>query len=322
MKYLIKEGSQGTNYYLDPQVEKFRYNPYRKANRAKAEAYYAKGEATPYPLHLIIETSSRCNLKCGFCNREVMTRKQMNMTMETFRKVVDQAAEMGVYSLSLYCLGEQGLNPELSKMVGYAKKSGIPYVDISTNGTVGISGMWQADEIIVSLDGFKERHEQLRPPAKYEDVLNAMSSLMRMKNHATGKPIVRAQIIDFPKTHSDIPEFIDFIFNKNLADVVYVKRLEVFSQNLGDKNLPQNKIDERMKNRTSCKQLFFCLTVNADGNIAACCHDPKGLSTQGNIYNITLQKAWEGLIPKRARHASGDYIDFVGLCKNCTDWSW
>ena len=69
---LLREGVQGKNYYVNPEIEKFRYNPYRLKNRRKAEWSCNNNIALPFPLHAIIEVSSLCNLSCGFCNREKM----------------------------------------------------------------------------------------------------------------------------------------------------------------------------------------------------------------------------------------------------------
>lgn len=317
---LIKKGTQGTNYYKDPEKESFRYNPYRKYNRVKAEESYKTNEILPFPLHVIIEVSSLCNLKCSFCNREVMTRPQKNMDMETFKKVVDECAENRVHSLSLYCLGEPFLNPDLREMIIYAKGKGIPYVDVSTNGMKDMTSVVGTglDEIIVSLDGFKETHEKLRKGADFDLIVYNLSKLLNArKDKDTIRPLIRIQIIDIPETKDQIDDFIRLF--QDFCDVVYVKNLEVFSQNLGDKNLPYQEIVTRLNNRVPCKQLWFVLTVNSDWSIAACCHDSEGKSI---LKSKTLKEAWGEIKDARERHRIGNYSDFNELCSQCTDWSW
>ena len=132
---LEKKSIQGNNIYPNPETEKWRYNPYRLVNRIKADSLYDIGEAPDFPLHVIIEPTNRCNAKCGFCNREVMTRPVCDIDLDTFKKAIDQAAEGLVHSVSLYALGEPMLNPDIAEMCAYAKGRGIPYVDVSTNGT-------------------------------------------------------------------------------------------------------------------------------------------------------------------------------------------
>jgi radical SAM protein with 4Fe4S-binding SPASM domain len=315
-----KKGQQGVNFYNDPEIEKFRYNPYRKANRELAEKMY-RGEIDPRPLHIIIETSSRCNLKCGFCNREAgLNRPQQDMTLEVFKEVADQAVEMRVHSLSLYALGEPMLNKDIGKMIIYAKSLGIPYVDLSTNGMYDMKKLLGTglNELIISIDGFKATHEKLREGADYDRIKENLSELTTAKwKRRDAFPYIRMQCIDLPETHDRIDDFIDYW--KKKVDVVYIKTLETMAQNLGDKNAPQKVLDTLMVNRVPCKQLYFALTVTSNGDIAYCCHDPKDKSTLGHISKMTLEQAWNKLAPIRQRHNKGDYTE---LCANCTDWNW
>jgi hypothetical protein len=109
------------------------------------------------------------------------------------------------------------------------------------------------------------------------------------------------QIIDILETHYQIKDYIDKWGKR--ADVVYVKKLEAMAQSLGEKLV---KFDES-KMKDKCKQLSFILTVNSNGDICRCCHDPCGKSVVGNIESMTLKEAW---------HKEIDMTDF---CKNCMD---
>ena len=317
---LIKHGTQGTNYYDDADVEMFRYTAYRKANRVKAEKSYKENKILSFPLHVIIEVSSICNIKCSFCNRENMSRKQQNMDMETFKRVVDECAENYVHSLSLYCLGEPFLNPNLREMIIYAKAKGIPYVDVSTNAMLNMNSVIGTglDEIIVSLDGFKETHEKLRKGAKYDVVVgNLMSLINRRREVNEVRPIIRLQIIDKEETKPEIDKFIQEW--KDKVDVIYLKNLETFAQNLGDRNISYGEIVKRLNNRQPCKQLWFVLTVDSNGDIEYCCHSPNGQAVIGNVHKGGLSSAWKKLKKIRKDHINGNYTQ---ICEGCVDYEW
>ena len=324
-KYMV-ESVQGKNWYLEGSgVEKLRYNPFRKKNRLKAEEAYKKNFDLPGPLHVIIETSSLCQLRCGFCNRDAgLARPQKNMGLDLFKKVADQCAEGGVHSLGLYALGEPFLNPDLRKMITYAKGIGIPYCDVSSNGMLPMAEVvlgTSLNEIIVSLDGFKETHEKLRPGSSWEKIRDNIGNLWWQRKRGNHQwPIIRLQIIDLPENHDKIPQFIDW--GLTFADVVYVKRVESMRQSLGNRLIADDKANDLMLNRTACKQLYFCLTVTSSGDISACCHDGKNNTVLGNISEINIKDAWVKLAEIRQRHRMGDYSDFNGLCKNCTDYNW
>jgi len=325
-KLLSKSGVQGISFYADPEIEKQRYNPYRLRNRQLAEWDYKNQNNPEFPRHIIIETSSLCQMKCGFCNREVISRPQMNMELDVFKKAIDQAAEMGVYSVSMYALGEPFLNPHLREMILYAKGAGIPYVDISTNGMLPMLKVLGTglDEIIVSLDGFEHTYHKLRRGGNWHRVVENTEKLRKERDRLNlARPLIRIQIIDLWETREDVKPDSEFIrWALGLGDVVYVKNVEAFSHTLGAKNLPQTQIVKRLSERKSCKQLYFALTVDSDGAIEACCHSPQGKATLGHVGGMTLKEAWIKLRPIRERHEKGDYSDLGGICSKCIDQLW
>jgi MoaA/NifB/PqqE/SkfB family radical SAM enzyme len=319
-----KKGAQGEFFYYDDgDIESFRYNPGRKRNRLKADHSYRLNKPLNFPTHLIVETSSRCNLKCSFCCREQMTRPQTDMSMDIFKKVADEGLKHGVYSMSMYALGEPLLNKDLPGMIKYAKYRGLPYMDISTNGMYSLEPLLhtELDDIIISLDGLKERHEKLRIGAKYEKVIENAGRFIALRNSfGKKKPTVRLQIINFPEAQEDVKSFI--LSPPFPADMVYVKNVEAFSHVLGDTNIGKAEVQKRLSDRIPCPQLWFVLTITADGNICACCHDAHGDSVVGSIEKMSLKQAWKELSASRKRHYEGDYRDFNGLCSACSDFSW
>ena len=314
-----RKASQGIYYYNNEEIEKVRYNPYRKHNRIVAEEHYKEGIGTEFPLHIIAETSSFCQLDCIMCNRKVMTRPQQNMDYGVFKKIVDEAVMHRVYSISLYSLGEPMLNPNIKEMAVYAKASGVPYVDLSTNGQRNFSSLLstQINEIIVSIDGDKETYNEIRG-ADYQTVIDNLTSFLVARDMLKQKhPLVRLQIIDFIPPRYDTDKIISEWLNCGLpVDVIYKKTMENMSQSID--LISEDKIKELNKDRKPCKQLFYTLTVQADGQIAYCCHSPKGLANIGHINKMTLKEAWSKVETIRQEQKQRKYNDF---CANCTDWS-
>ncbi len=54
-----------------------------------------------------------CNLKCIMCNREVMTRPQVDLDLGLYKNIVDEAVENRIYSISIYALGEPFLHKDI-----------------------------------------------------------------------------------------------------------------------------------------------------------------------------------------------------------------
>ena len=129
------------------------------------------------PEKLWIETTNRCNLKCGICfNKEIPDSKKGNMDLHLYKKIIDEA-QGSVYDVNLFHRGEPLLHPDIIKMIFYAKSKGIR-TRIHTNATllvpelardIILSGL---DMISFSFDGYtKESYEKNRTGAKYEESL-------------------------------------------------------------------------------------------------------------------------------------------------------
>lgn len=316
-----KKGVQGTYYYADPKIEKWRYNHYRRQKRVIADVRVSSLNPGAFPLHLIIEVASVCNMNCIMCNRNVMTRKQTFMNLDDYKKIIDEAVENGVMSVSLYALGEPMMHKNIREMVTYAKKMGIPYVDLSTNGMIDMRSLLGTalDEMIVSIDGDEKTFSSIRVGGNYKKVIDNLN--LFLQEQAEGRydyPLVRLQVIDFQPPKYDVDKLIGEWLGK--VDVVYKKNLEAMSQSIGDSVLSKDAIDSRNENRGPCKQLYHTMTINADGTIAYCCHDPFGASVLGNIKTDTLRDIWNKMNVIRKQHEDKKYNPF---CSACSDWkSW
>lgn len=92
----------------------------------------------PAPLSGGIEVTQRCNLRClhCYCRREPgdASARAEEMSFATIRHIVDQAAEMGTFSL-LLTGGEPLLRPDLLDIYDYIKSKGILPI-LFTNGTL------------------------------------------------------------------------------------------------------------------------------------------------------------------------------------------
>ena len=53
-----------------------------------------------------IESTNICNAKCVFCPRDEMQRRQGIMTVELFRKIVDECADLGITHVRMHNYGE------------------------------------------------------------------------------------------------------------------------------------------------------------------------------------------------------------------------
>src|SRR3954467_11347116 len=135
-----------------------------------------------------IESTNICNAKCVFCPRDEMQRRQGIMTVELFKKVVDECAELGITHVRMHNYGEAFIDRKLVEKVRYAKQKGIREVGMISNGSL-ISepvarGMIDAglDAINISVDASgKEVFESTRLGLKYDKVIANIERIVRLR---------------------------------------------------------------------------------------------------------------------------------------------
>ena len=106
--------------------------------------------------------TDKCNLKCKHCSVNNITA--VIHPYEQIRKEMNTLYDMGIRIL-FFCGGETFLwkdgNKTLRDLVIDAKKMGFLIVNVVTNGTFPLD-LPEADLILLSLDGDRERHNQIR----------------------------------------------------------------------------------------------------------------------------------------------------------------
>lgn len=130
------------------------------------------------PILGTVIVTDKCNLKCKHCSVNNITA--VVHPYKQIRNEMQQLYNMGVRIL-FFCGGEtflwQDEDRTLRDLVIEAKKMGFLIVNVVTNGTFPID-LPEADLILLSLDGDRERHNAIRGDtydAIMENIKNATS---------------------------------------------------------------------------------------------------------------------------------------------------
>lgn len=114
------------------------------------------------PILGTVIVTDKCNLKCRHCSVNNITA--VVHPYEQIRREMQQLYDMGVRIL-FFCGGETFLWKDgphtLRTLVADAKEMGFLIVNVVTNGTFPID-LPEADLILLSLDGDKDRHNAIR----------------------------------------------------------------------------------------------------------------------------------------------------------------
>lgn len=163
------------------------------------------------PLHLDIEASSRCNLRCTFCDKLPLLKPGQlgNLDFDLFKHIIDQFdGEQKLWGLKLSYRGEPLINPQLPDMVKYAKEHGVLDVYFNTNAMFldeeKCRSLIEAglDRISISIDGTeKSEYEKVRIGADFDKLIENLEKLIRLKGeYGVTYPKIRIQTVKFSDT--------------------------------------------------------------------------------------------------------------------------
>lgn len=300
------------------------YDEYRR----KWHEYPEKQHLSPFPLHLDLDVTNACNLRCKMCARTIMIEKGNMpdvgfMDFDFVKHLIDEGASQGLASIKFSFQGEPLLHPKIVEIVAYAKKAGIIDTMFNTNGMLLTPEMSEAlldaglDNIFFSIDSaYKENYESIRVGANYdkvvENILNFIHLRKVMKKHAVQ---IGVSMVVMEENKDEVDAFIRQW--SNIVDTV----------NWGlDQHFVLKEKPERISNMKTkpdifcCSQLWQRLIVNWDGECLPCCLDVERDLLVGNAHNSSLQQIWlNSPLYKLLRdaHSSGCYWD-IERCARCS----
>lgn len=272
-----------------------------------------------FPIHLDVETITHCNLKCFMCFQSYDPPKPELMDIEVFRGAIDEGIRKGLCSVKTQYRGEPLLDNRMIEMVRYAKDRGVVEVSFNTNATLldeeRTKGLVEAglDKIICSVDGCtKEVYEDVRTGASFDVVLNNIEYIQELKEKIGSKrPIVRVQMVDTPKNHCQIDEYLKF-WGKIADQVAVEDMLDWKAEKENATPLPD----------FACAQLWQRLVILADGDILPCCRATRGgnekLEILGNAKGTNISDIWQSdnLNKLRELHKNGESHK-IRMCRLC-----
>ncbi len=305
--------------------------PARADLRAAALALAAAQQAPFFPPVVYIEPTNACNCNCVICPRRNMTREVGFMSMDLFRKIVDEISALGPSEIRLFNFGEPLLHPRLCKMVDYCREKGLP-ANFQTNGLLLTERYIRnllatgLDYIGVSVNGLNaQEYETIRPGYSFDTIRANLQRLRRMATEA-GRPLhihINAQILKEDK-EGRMPEIRDYVKSwDGVADSLSVSGLSVFDHiafvNRGTvKESDLAQLPRKPDSKVKCTEPFDRLIIKWDGRVTICCADFDAKMVVGNAARQPIADLWNSRALNLLRHEirEGRYGD-IPLCRTC-----
>lgn len=274
------------------------------------------------PLHLDIEPTNACNLKCPMCPRTVLISDGRKfdigkMPLETYKQIIDEAATIGVYSIKLNWLGEPLVHPDLIEMVRYAKEKGIIDVMFNTNAVLLTQSISKSfieaglDKLFFSFDSpVKKKYEEIRIGADFDKTLENIKNVNQMRESLKRvSPLTRVSMVLMDDNRDEYEEFVELF--RDIVDIVaYVDCRKPVAEET-DQHLNSIKF--------ACSQLWQRMFISWNGDCIICCVDSEKRHVVGNIHNATIRSIWlnETYSQLRKLHQSGRWHE-MDICRGCS----
>ena len=277
----------------------------------------------PFPKKAKVEITSRCDLRCFFCQHTYDTRPHGDIDPELLTRLLVELRDMGVEELGLFWIGEPFLNTSLPDYVRQAKALGFPYVFVTTNGRLAtpdrIAAVFDAglDSIkfsfnadnresylrVCGVDGFDRSLENLRAAWEFRGTRQ--------------RPRIYASTVQMPGREREYEQARILI--EPYVDQHYPLRLYGQQSLAPDGQVVPASPSERrrIEDMLPCWPLFTEPHISFDGFMSACyCdHDPR--LYMADVKTMSVLDAWHAdkFATLRQHHLAGDVRGTV--CGNC-----
>ncbi len=259
--------------------------------------------------YLVIESTSRCNLKCEMCPRNSFKSENGDIDLELFKEI-NKYVNHGI-TVNLAGWGEPLLHPEIDELIKIVKMkrasvgftTNATLLDTETSAELINNGL---DLIDFSLDGATHKtYENIRHGAKFEEVITNIRNFIKIKEKLNSKtPGTSITFVMMKKNIYELPLMvrlakelkIDVLVAKNfnvitneidIEQVVFThklynqhdntfirKRDQIIADSLAlarnlNINLVVNPIEINAFNK--CKLASTSLFISHKGEVAVCC---------------------------------------------------
>jgi radical SAM protein with 4Fe4S-binding SPASM domain len=308
-------------------VNKHTFSPKRLLNRIRVMTEYARGDllTNSFPNMIHIELTNHCNLKCIMCPQPtIMQRTKGMMSLELFKKIIDELRHTPAEFVYLHQFGESLMNKSFYEMVKYAKKAGL-HVGVSTNATLLNAERSEKlletrlDFLTLSLDGgTQDLYNHFRPGVDWSKVEKNVFDFLELRRKKVKErwPHVVAQTISM-KGNEDSLENLRQRFSRYNVSFTNKPYNEWGGKEEQIVSLSTNDNPTAGSGRQRCEKPYKLLTIEWDGTVVPCTRFYDNQYTYGKFPDKTLREIWNGDKAARFRKAHlGDRgkIDYCSTC--------
>lgn len=275
--------------------------------RYKFKMYPIKKIVSDFPVYLLIEPTSVCNLRCTVCFQvdKSFTKKQFMgfMNIDLFKRLIDEAVTGGTQAVTLASRGEPTLHPELEEMLTYASGKFFD-LKLNTNATKLSDSLIRkilssgVNELVFSVDSHdKEIYESIRVGAKFDQVFANIRQFCDIKREEFPDSVISTRVSGVKFREDQDPDAFVSFWKEYVDDVGYVtveNRWDTYNNPV------------RTDTDHPCEYLWERMYVWHDGKCNPCDVDYKSVLSVGDAKNSSIREIWHS---KRYSDLRDDHLN-------------
>lgn len=274
---------------------------------------------------VFIEITSICNFACTYCVSPMKLRDKRQMSLDTYRRVIAEIAELTTNPLRLHIDGEPTSHPQFKEMALLANAHGLP-IALATNGSLldpSFLDIWMDPLISMSTlpEELAKRHNKLNFERYVERIADYAAAWARSQSRQN----LFFQIIHYPQ--ADAAAELEYRQRKNAFLSEFARRAGLYESCTEESSVEDEdyRFQRRghpgglhfLKQRVSIGGLYpeegrmlerpratagFCdapwrqLVIHSNGTLGACCVDLSGGTTFASAdeaATVPLKELWE-----------------------------
>jgi MoaA/NifB/PqqE/SkfB family radical SAM enzyme len=285
--------------------------------------------------HVSIETTNICNANCVFCAYQYQQRPTGVMSVELFRKIIDEYSDLGGGELGLTpTVGDPLVDKDIVSRIAYARsKPNIHKIGMYSNmislDRVGLEALLHSgiSTIVVSTSGFdEEMYKRVYRSNMYGQMLNNVKSF-GIANNKAGRPVDFQIDMRADRPAEEVYQYADY---RKVAEIVGPEKIGIkFRYDNWAGAITADQLSGSMRLRTPtrsknepCSELYSGPMIYWDGRVGACgCRDINASELIiGNVNADHLGAIWFGEEIRRLR--SEFVTDKIRpICASCTHYN-
>ena len=276
---------------------------------------------TAHPLHLDLELTSHCNLRCKMCWQSGLLDTPMGfMEDELFERIVDEGVRQGLCGIKLQIRGESTMHPRLARLARYAHEAGVLDVQLTTNGTL-LDKPGKLEELlgaglhklIFSIDPAHDESAREIYGDRVPEVRMIVQEAVELRNRlGLARPYIRVQAYTQP---DQTQEELLAELKREFPDVDEYLATHLFNAQYDVDSLDGLSTEYEMY---PCSYLWTRLAIYWNGDATICCRDYNATMKLGNVRDAGVRALWLGekMGGIRLMHLRDERQD-ITVCSHC-----